>query len=68
MSATTKQKVLTQLELMINPTNPDFAPPAASGEPQQRHERLQQFHRQVTEATDDDPIIDRIAREIGLPE
>ncbi|MFE7423690.1 hypothetical protein [Rhodococcus sp. NPDC057529] len=68
MNATKKQKVLTQLELMINPTNPDFAPPAESGEPTQRHERLQEFHRQVAEAADDDPIIDRAAREIGLPE
>ncbi|MGV9870526.1 hypothetical protein [Rhodococcus koreensis] len=68
MSATKKQKVLTQLELMINPTNPDFAPSAESGEPTERHERLQEFHRQVTDVADDDPIIDRVAREIGLPE
>ncbi|CAG7636467.1 hypothetical protein SIM91_05035 [Rhodococcus opacus] len=68
MSATKKQKVLTQLELMINSTNPDFAPPAESGHPKERHERFQEFRRQVEEAADDDPIIDTVAREIGLPD
>lgn len=32
MSATKKQMALTQRELMINSINPDFAPPATSGD------------------------------------
>lgn len=71
MSATRKQKVLTQLELMIESTNPDFAPPAPDEDtreqaPEPGHDRLVQLHRLVLEAGDDEPIIDEAAAEIDL--
>ncbi|MFF0816256.1 hypothetical protein ACFYVR_14060 [Rhodococcus sp. NPDC003318] len=73
MSATRKQKVLTQLELMIESTNPDFAPPAPDEDsrkaaPEPGHERLVELHRLVIEAGDDDPIVDEAAAEIDLPD
>lgn len=66
MSLTRKQQVLDQLELMINSTNPAFAPPAQSGDPTARHAHFQQLFTQVSTARDDDTFIEDVALEIGL--